>query len=170
MSNVVDALQVPGILELLEKQPEYRKSGVTLGRLLCRFVTFVSDGNGGVKVEGENTSCGVVARNPIPIITNPVTIYNEWIISNSKWIELYGKLPDSDTCFQEFRRKGTSKFLEITPEVAKMLGADEDGKVTIKTTWEPFSMVAEVGDYLAEAGHAVNKQEFVNTWELVEAN
>ena len=169
MKKLVNALSMPRIKELLAEAPAYQKSGVTLGRLKSssdpvEFITYTSDGKGGYEEEGRNSADGVVARNPIPIVDG---IYNEWIISKDKWIELYGKLPVSDTEFEKFKRQGTSKFIKITDEVAAMLGGtDDSGNIYLEVSWDPDGVIAKIGDYLAEGGHRVEKREFANTWEL----
>ncbi|WCE28322.1 hypothetical protein [Vibrio sp. SCSIO 43137] len=167
----VEFQKIPQIMAKFENPQLFVKKARTLGRLAEAneigkpFDTYVSDGKGGYTLETSNTMSDdvVVASMPEPIAGE---VYNQWLVPKSKWVENYGKLPES-TKFESFRRVKTIKAIKIDDEMLKLLESTDGKTAIIKVSWDKNGMTVYKDGYLANYEYGIAPEEMKANYELV---
>ncbi len=174
MTKIVNFQENKNIMDLLENDfMEIRKKAITLGRLPKdeeigkEFPTYVSDDNGGAKLETSNIVSDdvVIARNPNPICENT---YNEWLVPKETWEKNYGV--EATDKFKEYQKQGTIKAIPITSEVLKELGSIDGVTAKIAVSWNDEGMDVYKGGVLTDQGYGIAPQELSDTYEVVKPN
>ncbi|UJF19746.1 hypothetical protein L0B53_09710 [Vibrio sp. SS-MA-C1-2] len=168
----IEFQKIPQVMNMFENNAQlYVKKSVTLGRLPTKdemgkeFITYVSNGEGGYKEETKNmmTDNVVIASMPKPIVGD---VYNQWLIKNDIWQELYGKLPTSTTEFKPFKRTKAIKAVKIDKELLTLLGSTDGKTATIKIGWDVNGMKVYLNGYLADYEYGIAPQEMKDNYEL----
>lgn len=151
-----------------------RKTEQTIGRLpsqeeLGTYIkTYVLDSVGELSVETTNTikEDTAIAKNKTPLIDGPEgTVYNVWLVSLEKWIELYGIEPTYDE--QPYTKIKTNRALLIDDNVLRILGSADGKSALIDVSWSYDGMYVYRGGYLVDAGYGITPDDFNKTYEKV---
>ncbi|MCL6270964.1 hypothetical protein M3P05_13620 [Sansalvadorimonas sp. 2012CJ34-2] len=163
---------IPEIMQRFDNADNYRKSSPTLGRLPNaseigqEFITWVSDGEGGVTKETTNTVTDsvVIARMPEPIAEG---YYNEWLVPKVKWLKTYENKPLTNK-FQSYKRTATFKAFLIDDEVLRLLGSTDGETAVIHVSWDPNGMTVYKDGYLANYEYGIASEEMKKNYEKAE--
>ena len=160
----------PKIQEILLSQKAFEviKKAETLVRLpkkqeIGKVIDTYVKKNDIIVKESSATIMGtsVIARNPIAISDG---MFNEWTMNISTFVENYGQV-DLSTEFQAFKKQITNKVVEIDQEILAILGSRDLKSAQLAISWDEGGMLVHKGDFLFDAGYAVDKREFYNTYE-----
>lgn len=162
---------IPAIMQIFEHAGDYRKRTVTLGRLPNKteigqhFPTYVSDGQGGYKLETTNviTDNVIIARMPFAVAGN---IFNEWLVPKEKWAQVYDGMP-TDTTFARFKRTKIIKAIKIDETILRLLNSQDQKTAVIAVSWDPKGMVVYKEGYLADYEYGIAPDEMQKNYERV---
>ena len=150
-----------------------RKTEQTIGRLPSQeelgkeIKTYVLS-DGGLSVETTNIikEGMVIAKNKTLLIDGPEgTLYNVWLMSLEKWIELYGVKPLLFEC--AYTKIKTNRALLIDDNVLKILGTTNDKSALIDVSWSDAGMIVYKDGYLVDAEYGITPNDFNKTYEEV---
>ena len=173
----VNFLENKEVKKLLEAAQLYQKFAKTwlrkpqVSELGKELITYVKNGDGFRKESSNTVGANIVARNSTVLGKDEEQrdIYNEWLIpvetANKNYgVEVINNL--SSESFTAHKKQATLKAVELTPEVMKSLGL-EGNKLEIKVSWSPEPMIAYVGDYLADVGYSISKEDMKDYEEVL---
>ena len=132
-----------------------------IGKIIDTYVE--KDGTIVKKSSATIKETSVIARNPVPLSDGT---FNEWPMDIATFIENYGQV-DLSTDFQPFKKQITNKVVEIDEEILKILDSKDGKSAMLAVSWDSNGMLVHKGDFLFDAGYAVDKREFNNTYEKV---
>ena len=158
-------------IQALLKENSFRviKKAKTLARLPKEseigknFDTFVEKKGIIVKESDATiTKNSVIARNPVPLSNGS---FNEWPMDIETFQKNYGCKPTFE--FKPYKKTITNNVIVIDDEILNILGSKDGKTAQLAISWDTNGMLVHKGDFLFDAGYAVDKREFNNTYEVI---
>jgi len=69
--------------------------------------------------------------------------------------------------FKPYKKTITNNVIVINDEILNILGSKDGKTAQLAISWDTNGMLVHKGDFLFDAGYAVDKREFNNTYEVI---